>query len=83
MNPLELISGVLLIISCVIIILVVLLQESKSNLSGTIAGSSSSSFYSGNKSRTREGMLLRFTKIASILLFVVTLVLNALNIWLK
>lgn len=83
MNPLELISGVLLIISSIIIIAVVMLQESNTSLGGAISGSSSNSFYSGNKGRTRQGMLVRLTKISAIIFFVVTLIVNGLNVWLS
>ncbi len=81
MGILEIISGVLLLLSCVIIILVVMFQESKSNLSGAVTGGASDSFYSKNRGRTLSGLMQKFTKVAAIILFVLTIAVNAINIW--
>ena len=81
MNILEIISGILLLASCVVIILVVMFQEPKSQMSGAVAGGNSDSYFSGNKSRTKAGMLAKLTKIAAFTLFIVTLVVNIANIW--
>ena len=60
-----------------VVIVSILLQPSKSDaLSGLIQGSNNDSFYSKNKSRTKEVMLERLTVISSILFVIVTLVLN-------
>jgi preprotein translocase subunit SecG len=54
----------------------VLLQPSKADgLKGFIGGSSET-FYSKNKSRTREAMLAKVTVISSILFAILTLALN-------
>ncbi|MBU5488357.1 preprotein translocase subunit SecG [Clostridium sp. MSJ-8] len=60
-----------------VVIVSILLQPSKSDaLSGLIQGSNNESFYSKNKSRTKEVMLERLTVVSSILFVIVTLVLN-------
>lgn len=54
----------------------VLLQPSKADgLKGFIGGSSET-FYSKNKSRTREAMLAKLTVISAILFAILTLALN-------
>ena len=80
MTTLEIISGILLLISCIAIILIVLVQEGKEQgLNSAIGGGSNDSFYATNKSRTRDAKLSRITKVAAIILFVVTLVVNFLS----
>lgn len=75
-----LVRTALLIVDVIIglvVIVSILLQPSKSDaLSGLIQGSNNESFYSKNKSRTKEVMLERLTVVSSILFVIVTLVLN-------
>ncbi len=60
-----------------VIILSVLLQPSKTDaLSGLIQGSKTETFFSKNKARTREAMLLKLTIVSMALFAVNTLVLN-------
>ena len=82
MNILEIISGLLLIVSCVAIILLVMLQEPKTQMPGAVGGGNSDSYFSGNKGRTKSGLMTKITRISAIVLFVVTLVVNVANIWL-
>lgn len=80
MGTIEIIAGILLIIASLVIILVVLAQESKEQgLTSAIGGGSNDSFYDKNIGRTRDAKLSRFTKIAAIIFFVVTLVVNILS----
>ncbi|NLK23738.1 MAG: preprotein translocase subunit SecG [Clostridiales bacterium] len=66
----EIIIGLVVIVS-------VLMQPSKSDaLSGLIQGSNNDSFYSKNKSRTKEVVLERLTVISMILFAVVAIALN-------
>jgi preprotein translocase subunit SecG len=81
MSILEIISAVLLILSCVFIIVVVLMQESKRGMSQTLTGSSSDNYYQKNASRTREAQLGRATKNAAIVVFVVTLAVNIITVY--
>lgn len=67
---LELILGLVIIIS-------VLLQPGKTDaLSGLIQGSKTETFFSKNKARTKEAMLLKVTIVAMTLFVVNTIALN-------
>lgn len=67
---LEAILGLVIIVS-------VLLQPSKTDaLSGLIQGSKNETFFSKNKARTKEAMLLKLTIISMALFAVNTLALN-------
>ncbi len=67
---LEVILGLVIIIS-------VLLQPSKTDaLSGLIQGSKTETFFSKNKARTKEAMLLKVTIVAMTLFVVNTIALN-------
>ncbi|WP_243113047.1 preprotein translocase subunit SecG [Ruminococcus sp. Marseille-P6503] len=80
MSGLEIAAGVLLILASLVIILVVLVQESKEQgLTSAIGGGSNESFYGRNSGRTRDAKLSRFTKIAAIVFFVVTLAVNIIS----
>ncbi|MEG0238240.1 MAG: preprotein translocase subunit SecG [Clostridium sp.] len=60
-----------------VIIVSILMQPSKSDaLSGLIQGSNNDTFFSRNKSRTREVMLERTTVISMLLFVVNTMALN-------
>ena len=67
---LEVILGIIIVVS-------VLMQPSKSDaLSGLIQGSNNDTFFSRNKSRTKEVMLERVTVICMLLFAINTIVLN-------
>ncbi|MDY6013130.1 preprotein translocase subunit SecG [Clostridium sp.] len=67
---LEVILGIIIVVS-------VLMQPSKSDaLSGLIQGSNNDTFFSRNKSRTKEVMLERVTVIGMLLFAINTIVLN-------
>lgn len=67
---LEVILGIVIIVS-------VLMQPSKSDaLSGLIQGSNNDTFFSRNKSRTKEVMLERVTIVGMLLFAINTIVLN-------
>ncbi len=81
-STLEIVSGVILIVSCIVIILLVMLQESKGNgLAGVIGGGDM--LDSANRSTSRDAILAKFTKIAAIVLFVVTLLVSLFSIYFK
>ena len=68
----EIILGLVVVVS-------ILMQPSKSDaLSGLVQGSNNETFYSKNKSKTREVRLERTTVISMILFSVIALVLNVL-----
>ncbi len=77
MNIVEIVLGVVLLISCLMIIIIVLMQDSKDQgLTSAVGGGSSDSFFSKNESRTKEARLNRWTKVAAFLFFVITLAVN-------
>lgn len=61
----------------IIVVVTILMQESKADaLSGLIQGSNSDSFFSKNKTKTREVMIQRATVISMLLFAINTIVLN-------
>jgi len=61
---------------CAVLIFIVLKQEGKSSgLSGALTGASES-YWSKNKGRSAEGMIVRSTKILATLFIVLSVVLN-------
>lgn len=73
MDVLQYVLGAVLILLAIFLIIVVLLQESHSaGLSGAIAGGADT-FFGKNKGRSTEQKLARFTKIAAIAFFVLSL----------
>ena len=73
MSVLEIVLGIMLIISSILIVIVVLLQESKTaGLSGAIAGGAET-FFGKNKGRTIEQKLVKATQYIAIFFFVLSL----------
>lgn len=61
----------------IIVIIAILMQPSKSDaLSGLVQGSSNETFYSKNKSKTKEVRLERLTMVGMTVFAVIALVLN-------
>ncbi len=82
LSVVEIVSGVILIISSLVIVGLVLLQESKGNgLAGAIGGGEM--LDGANRMNTREAILARYTKIAAIVFFVLTLAVGLFSIYLK
>ena len=74
MSILEIISGVLLILSSIAIIILVLLQDSKGNgLAGVMDG----------RSRTPSSLMVKYTKVAAVVLFVLTIGVNVISALVK
>ena len=83
MTPLQIVFGILLIISSLAIIAIVLLQEGRSaGLSGAIAGGADT-FFGKNKGRTMEAKLVKWTKIISISFFVIVLAATLVMMFVK
>lgn len=73
MSAIQYVLAILIIIVSVIIVALVMLQESKQQgLSGAIAGAADT-FFGKNKGRTQEAQLVKFTKIAGTVFFVLAL----------
>ena len=72
----KLVCTIVHIIVSIVLIATVLLQTGKdAGLSGTIAGSSSDTFFGKNKGRTLNGMLEKLTSVMSVLFIVLSVVL--------
>lgn len=83
MTGLQIVFGILLIISSIAIIAIVLLQEGKSaGLSGAIAGGADT-FFGKNKGRTMEAKLVKWTKVISISFFVIVLTATIVLMFVK
>ncbi|MGN0635026.1 MAG: preprotein translocase subunit SecG [Acutalibacteraceae bacterium] len=73
MEPLEIILGVLILITSILVVVLVLMQEGRQQgLSGAIAGGAET-FFGKSKSRTMEQKLVKYTKILAVVFFVLTL----------
>lgn len=76
METLKTILMVIFIIVCLAITVIVLFQEGKSAGLGSLSGQSSETYWSKNKGRSREGMLVRITSALVLIFFVIAAVLN-------
>ena len=78
MSTLEIIGGVVILAISLIIIVLCLSQEQKSqdSMTAALTGASADSFYGKNEGRSREAILAKITRVFGIILFIVTLALN-------
>lgn len=81
MGIFEIISAIILIAACVFIVIVVLMKETKTQMSQTISGNSSDSFYQKNSGRTKEAMLNKATITAAVVFFVLAVAVNVINVY--
>lgn len=81
MSIFEVVSAIVLIIACIFIVVVVLIKDTKTQMSQTISGSSSDSFYQKNAGRTKEAMLNKATVAAAIIFFVLAIAVNVINVY--
>lgn len=81
MSIFEVISAIVLIIACIFIVVVVLVKDTKTQMSQTISGSSSDSFYQKNAGRTKDAMLNKATVAAAIIFFVLAVAVNVINVY--
>ena len=79
MSTLDIISAILLLLSCIFIIAVVLMQDTKQGMSQTVTGASGDNYYQKNSGRTKEARMKRATNTAVVLFFVVTVIVNIFN----
>ena len=80
MGVIRAILMVLFVLVCIALTVVALMQEGKSNGLGSAIGGMADSYWSKNKGRSMEGMLVKLTRIFVILFLVIAMVLN-LGIW--
>lgn len=85
MSLLEIIGGAVLLAVCVIVIILCLSQEQKSqdSMTAALTGASTDSFYGKNEGRSREAILAKITRVLGIILFVVTLALNIVPLFIN
>lgn len=77
MEALKIVLTILLVIDCIALTVVVLMQEGKTQGLGSLGGGfSGDTYWSQNKGRTREGMLVTFTKVMVVLFFILAGALN-------
>ncbi len=78
MSVIEVIAGVALIIACIVLTGIILAQESKGQgLSSVITGTEMMS--GETRTRTKEARQAKFTRIAAVVLFVLTIGVNVLS----
>ena len=76
MEVLKTVLTILLILICVALTVIILFQEGKQNGLGSLSGQTFDSYWSRNKGRTKEGLLVKGTSVLVILFFVLSAVLN-------
>lgn len=82
MSIIEIVSGIVLMLSCILIIGLVLLQDSKgSGLAGAIGGGEM--LDAANRPNSRDAILAKFTKYAAIIFFLLTLAVGLFSVYLK
>ena len=62
MSTLKMIATVAYIIICIALVIVVLMQEGKTSGLGALSGAADS-YWSKNKGRSQEGMLVKITRV--------------------
>jgi preprotein translocase subunit SecG len=70
---------VLQVLVSIVLVTAVLMQPSKADGLRGFIGGSSETFYSKNKSRTREAMLAKVTVVSAVLFAAITLFLNLIK----
>lgn len=75
MAVLKTILTIALVLICIALTVIILMQEGKSNGLGALAGSSDT-YWSKNKGRSMEGILVKVTRVLVILFIVISCVLN-------
>lgn len=76
MAVLKTILMIILIIICVALTVIILFQEGKSAGLGSLSGQNLESYWSKNKARSKEGILVRVTSALVVAFFVISAILN-------
>jgi preprotein translocase subunit SecG len=76
METLKTILMIVFIIVCVAITVIILFQEGKSAGLGSLSGQSTETYWSKNKGRSKEGILVKVTSCLVLIFFVLAAVLN-------
>ena len=86
MGVFEIIGSILLILSCIVLVIVISMQSSKTSGGLTALGAardSGSSVASRNKAKTMDAMMLKITKIVTIVMFALTFIVYAIGAFVK
>ena len=75
MTLLKYVLMVLFVLVCIIATVLVLMQEGRSQGLGAIAGAAET-YWGKNKGRSMEGNLVKWTKILTVVFFLLAIVLN-------
>ena len=74
MSTLKMIATIAYIVICIALVIVVLMQEGKTNGLGALGGAADT-YWSKNKGRSQEGMLIKITRVLAILFVSLSVVL--------
>lgn len=74
MSTWKMIATIVYIIICIALVIVVLMQEGKTSGLGAVGGAADT-YWSKNKGRSTEGMLVKITRVLGILFVVLSVVL--------
>ncbi len=74
MSTLRLLVTIVYIVVCVLLVIVVLMQEGKNSGLGALSGSSDT-YWTRNKGRSAEGILVKITRVASVIFVLLSLLL--------
>ncbi|MBO4396457.1 MAG: preprotein translocase subunit SecG [Eubacterium sp.] len=74
MSTLRLIVTIAYIVICVVLVIVVLMQEGKNSGLGALSGSSDT-YWTRNKGRSAQGMLVKITRVCAVLFVALSLIL--------
>jgi len=74
MSTLKMIVTIAYVLICIALVIVVLMQEGKTSGLGALSGASDT-YWSKNKGRSQEGMLIKITRVLAVLFVVLSVVL--------
>lgn len=83
MTTLQIAGGIVLLVICLAIVIICLMQDQKSQdaMTAALTGASTDSFYGKNEGRTKEAQLNKITRFLGIILFVATLAVNLIPLF--
>lgn len=76
MEALKIFLTIVLILLCVMLTVIILFQEGNSAGLGSLSGQRLETYWSKNKKRSKEGLLVRGTAVMIIIFFVIVMLLN-------
>ena len=74
MSTWRLIATIAYIVVCIVLIIVVLMQEGKNSGLGALSGSSDT-YWTRNKGRSAEGILVKITRVCAVIFVALSVVL--------